>query len=156
MPVEKSAGAVVFHRGPEGKIEYLILKGSKGGKNWTLPKGLIEEKEDLKMTAFREVEEETGLNQKDLLFIDGFKETARYFLKAKYDYQLRVGIKPGQIILKFATYFLMESKTKEARISFEHEDYEWLNFDEAYARMKGGPFREILKKADEFLGMQKV
>lgn len=149
MPVEKSAGAVVFYRGPAGKIEYLLIKSGVKGI-WGFPKGLIEEGEDLKGAALREVAEETGL--KDLVLVEGFKETVKYFFKVKYDYQLQMGYKIGEAVLKFATYFLTESKTKNVKLSFEHSEYIWLEFDEAYRRaLSRKQHAEILKKAQEFL-----
>jgi 8-oxo-dGTP pyrophosphatase MutT (NUDIX family) len=149
MPVEKSAGAIIFHK-ENGKIEYLLLKGSGGTKNWTLPKGLIEKGEDLEEAALRESREETGLE--NLRLIPGFKETVRFFFKAKYDYQLERGLKIGQTILKFVTYFLAESPSREVKISFEHEDYGWFSFEEAAEKLKKTKTNlDALKKADEFL-----
>lgn len=147
MPIEKSAGAVVFRKNREGKIEYLLLEHRTG--NWNFPKGLIEKNEKLEETALREIKEETGL--KDLEFIKGFKETIRYFFTVKYDYQLQRGFKLGQKVLKFATYFLAESKNREIRLSFEHQDYSWLTFDEAMKRLVQKNSKEILKKAYQFL-----
>jgi 8-oxo-dGTP pyrophosphatase MutT (NUDIX family) len=151
MPVEKSAGAIIFHRDPGGKIEYLVLKNGLT-KYWGLPKGWIEKGEDLKTTAMREIKEESGL--KNLQILDGFKETIRYFLRAKYDYQIKSGAKKGQAIMKFVTYFLAESKDKNVKLSFEHEAFEWLEFDEAYERLIKNSHKqnaEVLKKAHLFL-----
>ena len=58
MPVEKSAGAVVFHREPKGKIEYLFLKHRNG--RYGFAKGLIEEKETPQAAAEREIKEDSA------------------------------------------------------------------------------------------------
>jgi 8-oxo-dGTP pyrophosphatase MutT (NUDIX family) len=149
MPFEKSAGAVVFHHGPDGKIEFLLLEHRAG--HWNFPKGLIEKGEQLQETAMREVKEETGL--KNLNLINGFKETIRYFFRVKYDYQVKErGFKMGQAVMKFVTYFLMESKEKDVKLSFEHVGFEWLEFDEAMARLKKlKNMQPVLKKAHLFL-----
>ena len=148
MPLEKSAGTVVFYKNPNGKIEYLLLKHRAG--NWNFPKGLIEKGEGLKETAMRECWEETGLGETEL--IPEFKETIRFFFRVKYDYQLERGFKIGQNILKFVTYFLVQSKTKNVKISFEHEDYKWLSFEEAMKMLKKYKnSQEVLKKARQFL-----
>lgn len=58
---EPTAGGVVFRRDDDGKIEILMIQDAKD--RWTIPKGHIEEGEDAKTTAAREVGEETGLKQ---------------------------------------------------------------------------------------------
>lgn len=151
MPVEKSAGAVVFHREASGKIEYLLLKHDE--KYWNFPKGHIEKGEKLEEAALREVQEETGL--KDVKIISGFKETIKYFLKVKYDYQLKRALKTDEWILKFVTYFLAEANDKNIVLSFEHLSYEWLKFDEAMERLKKYKSSQgVLKKADGFLNVK--
>ncbi|MBI4709271.1 MAG: NUDIX domain-containing protein [Candidatus Portnoybacteria bacterium] len=149
MPTEKSAGAVVFYKEKDGQIKYLLLKHRAG--HWNFPKGLIEKGEKLEETALREISEEAGLS--DLTLIPGFKETIRFFFKVKYDYQIKErGLKMGETVLKFVTFFLAESKNKEVKISFEHEDFEWLSFNEAMEKLKGYKNgQEVLRKAREFL-----
>ena len=58
-PKWNSAGAVVYNN--EGKIALVAPKGGFGGYKWTFPKGTLEEGEDLKSAAAREVEEESGI-----------------------------------------------------------------------------------------------
>ncbi len=147
MPVEKSAGAVVFRKIAGGKIEYLLLERPE--KTWCFPKGLVEEGEKLEEAARREVQEETGL--KDFSFIVGFKETVRYFFKVKYDYQLERGLKLGEGVLKFVTHFLAKAKDNDVKISPEHTDFAWLNFETAQKKLKLKNDKEILKKANDFL-----
>lgn len=153
MPIEKSAGAVIFYRNPDKKIEYLLLEHTAG--HWGFPKGLIEQEERLKEAALRECREETGL--KGLELIPGFKKTVRYFFKVKYNYQIKErGFKMGESVLKFVTYFLAESKTKDVKISFEHQNYEWLNFEGAMERLKKyKSSQRILKKANDYISNKK-
>jgi len=136
MPVEKSAGAVVFCKTPADKIEYLLLEYRAG--HWAFPKGL---------------REETGIADFDLMA--GFKETEKYFFKVKYDYQIKErGWRKGEGVLKFVTYFLAEAKSKDVRLSFEHEDFAWLEFAEALEKITYKGAREILKKAEQFLSVR--
>ncbi len=146
MPVEKSAGVIVFYRAGE-QVEYLLLKHTRADF-WSFPKGLIEVGEKLEETARREAEEEAGLG--NIFLLSGFKETIRFFMKAKFDYQLERGLKIGETVIKFVTYFLAEAKNKKIKLSFEHEDFAWLPFEQAWRKLKGNN-REVLKKADEFL-----
>ena len=63
---EPTAGGVIFRRGKDGKeIEILLIQDAKN--RWTIPKGHIEEGENSKQTAEREVMEETGLAQVKVL-----------------------------------------------------------------------------------------
>lgn len=143
MPVEKSAGAVVFRK-EDGKIYYLLLHYPSGISHrtkkdyWDFPKGHVEKGEKLEQTAKREIEEETGL--KDIKFVEGFKETIKYFFKWE-----------GKNVLKFVTFFLAETKEKEVKVSFEHLGYVWLPFEEAMKKLTFDNAKEVLKKANDFL-----
>lgn len=148
VPVEKSAGAVVFYRAPAGKIEYLLLKHRAG--HWAFPKGLIEKGETPEEAAKREIKEETGIG--DFEMTSGFKETEKYFFKVKYDYQIKErGWKRGKGVLKFVTYFLAQAKAKKVELSYEHEDFAWLGFNEAIEKITYKVAKEILQKANDFL-----
>jgi 8-oxo-dGTP pyrophosphatase MutT (NUDIX family) len=135
MPVEKSAGAVIFRK-QNKKIYYLLLHYHWG--HWDFPKGNIEKGENLEETAKREIKEETGLE--DIEFISGFKETIKYF------YKLR-----GKTIFKIVTFFLAQTKTKKVKISWEHIGYKWLPFKKALEQLTFKNAKEILKKANKFL-----
>ncbi len=134
MPVEKSAGAVIFRK-EDGKIYYLLLHYTPG--HWDFPKGHIEKGENIIQTVRRETEEETGI--KDIKIISGFKEWIKYFFRAE-----------GKNIFKIVTFFLAETKTKEVKISFEHTDFKWLPYKEALEQLNFKNAKEILKKANDF------
>lgn len=141
MPIEKSAGAVIFRK-ERGKFFYLLLNYSAIGKveksYWGFPKGHIEKGEKEIETIKREIKEETGIE--DIKFVKDFKETEKYFFKFK-----------GKNILKFVTYYLVETKTKEIKISFEHMGYKWLPYKETLKQLTFKNAKEILQKANEFL-----
>jgi len=149
MPIEKSAGAIIFRKEPfdvtQGKgdkIFYLLLHYPSNTKSpkeyWDLPKGHIEKGEKLEDTVKREVEEETGL--KNIELIEGFKETIKYFFKWE-----------SKNILKFVTFYLAETRTRDVKISEEHIDYEWLPYEKALEKLTFKNAKEILKKANNFL-----
>ncbi|MBL7142274.1 MAG: NUDIX domain-containing protein [Candidatus Pacebacteria bacterium] len=141
MPVEKSAGVIVFRKS-EGKLFYLLLHYPRGSRRpkpyWDFPKGHIEKGEKLIMTARRETTEETGLT--DISFIKGFEEKIKYFFEFK-----------GKTILKFVVFYLAETKTKRVKISKEHMGYKWLPFERALKQLKFQNAKRILKKANNFL-----
>ena len=141
MPIEKSAGAVIFRK--EGnKIYYLLLHYPSNAKApreyWDFPKGHIEKGEKIEETVKREVKEETGL--KDIKLIEGFKEWIKYFFKFK-----------GKNIFKIVTFFLAETKTKTVKVSFEHIGFKWLPYEEAIEKLTFKNAKEILKKANDYL-----
>lgn len=108
---EYSAGGIVFKR--EGNsLKYLLIKDAND--KWVLPKGHIEEGEDPKETALREIKEETGL---DRLEIVRELESNKYFfchgnnlvLKTVYLFLLEANpneiLKPNKIETKGAQWF---------------------------------------------------
>jgi ADP-ribose pyrophosphatase YjhB (NUDIX family) len=63
---EATAGGVVFRRNQtSGDIEILLIQDIKD--RWTIPKGHVEEGETAKETAVREIGEETGLLDVDVM-----------------------------------------------------------------------------------------
>ena len=63
---EPTSGGIVFRFTKDKKdIEILLIQDSK--ERWTIPKGHIEPGETAKMTARREIEEETGLSNVSIL-----------------------------------------------------------------------------------------
>ncbi|MBU3895741.1 NUDIX domain-containing protein [Patescibacteria group bacterium] len=149
MPVKKAAGIVVFHRGPGNKIEYLLLKHNQ--RYWNFPKGGIEKGEREVEAAKREVFEEAGI--KDIDIKNGFREREKYFYKASRKYSEE--FLDGKIVVKLVVFFLGEAKTKDVKISHEHEGYEWLDFKGSFERFGRNRFHNksqaILKKADDFI-----
>jgi len=131
MVTEKSAGAVVFHRGK--KIEYLLLLSTF----WGFPKGHLEAGENEREAALREIREETGLA---VTLLNGFRA------QDEYDYA-----RDSERIHKVAVFFLAEAKHRESKISWEHSEMAWLAFDDALARLTYENGHAILRKADEFL-----
>ena len=134
MPDETSAGAVVFRK--EQEIKYLLLHYGAG--HWDFPKGNIEKGEQEKETVKREIQEETGIAE--ISFAEGFKERIRYFYRRE-----------GRLISKEVVFYLCETKEENVKISHEHIGYEWLNYEDALAKVTFKNSKEILKKANEFL-----
>lgn len=132
MIQEKSAGTVVYNGG-----KYLLLHYGSG--HWDFPKGHMEKGEDEKQTALRELKEETGIG--DAFFIKDFKEKIEYFFRRE-----------KELVHKEVVFFLVETKTKEIKITDEHKDYEWLPYNEAVQRTTFANAKELLRKANELLG----
>lgn len=153
MLIEKSAGIIFFRAEPKNHQRlYLIIRSSRIGffgddnfKNkkefWDFPKGLLEGKEKGIDAATREAYEETGIH--DFKITEGFKETVKYFTK-----------RDGKTALKFVAMFLAEVKSSEVKLSWEHDKYEWLPFQEAYDKISRVEMKKALENAENFLKIQ--
>lgn len=62
---EPTAGGIVYRRDANGQVEILLIQDAKD--RWTIPKGHIEEGETAQQTAKREIGEEAGLKNVDVL-----------------------------------------------------------------------------------------
>ena len=110
---------------------------SRGGGHWDFPKGHIDDGETEIQTALRELEEETGIANVDL--VDGFRDTITYTFPSG---QERIG--------KEVVFFLATTKKSKVRLSHEHIDYSWLDFDSAFSRLTYDNARLILRNAIKF------
>lgn len=140
MPVERSVGAVLLRKTKNG-YKYLLLHYPGG--HWGFPKGHIEKGEKSEDTARREIKEETGINS--FKFIPGFKKTIRYFVD--------VG---GRRCLKFVAYFLALTRQKKVTISWEHQGFAWLSYEEAYKKITYQNARQVLKEAHNFISKKGI
>jgi len=134
MPKEVSAGAVVFRR--EEGIKYLLLKYKH--EHFDFPRGGIEKGEKEEETIRREIKEETGIE--DLELIPGFREKVSWFFKRE-----------GKTFYKEATFLLARTKTVEVKLSEEHLEYQWLNYEDAMKIITFKNGKAILEKASKFL-----
>ena len=152
MQREKSAGAVIFHKGEYGveqkiprvrteqsSVLYLLLKYPTG--HWDFVKGHVEKGETEEEAAMREAKEETGL---DIKIVDGFKQKIKYFFYHEKD-----------LINKEVIFFLAQAKTKEVKLSFEHQGFKWLPYEQALKQLTYKNAKGILKQAGKFLNEKK-
>lgn len=137
MKKEKSAGAVIFCM-KNDKIKFLLLKYTN---YWGFAKGWMEEGESEEQTAIREIKEETNLE--NVKIIPGFQQQQKWMYRLNEEWRD-----------KEAVFFLVEvneEQAKKVKISDEHEDFKWLEKDEAVKIMRIKQNKEMLKKADEFI-----
>lgn len=62
---EPTAGGIIFRRGKKNEVEILLIQDAKD--RWTIPKGHIEKGETARETAEREIKEETGLQEMNVM-----------------------------------------------------------------------------------------
>jgi DNA polymerase/3'-5' exonuclease PolX/8-oxo-dGTP pyrophosphatase MutT (NUDIX family) len=157
---EKSVGAVVFYRAhnleckTKEKIEYLILhypprhpdptraRGQKTSKHghWDYVKGHIDEKENELATLKREIKEEIGLSEENYKIVPGFKKLLRY------NFRTERGLHFKEVV-----FYLVESKTKDVKLSYEHDDYRWVIYEKALETVTFRGGKEILIRANKYL-----
>jgi 8-oxo-dGTP pyrophosphatase MutT (NUDIX family) len=127
---EMSAGMVLFCEKPSTK--FLLLHYPSG--HWDFIKGRIEKGEEPRQAALREAREETGII--DIQFIDGFEE------KIQYTYQFG-----GRPVKKQVVFFLAKTDTVDVKISDEHLDYAWLEYDKAFEKTTYQNAKDLLRKS---------
>ena len=135
MREQKSAGIVLF-RNASNKNEFLLLNYPQG--HWDFVKGKVEQGETPHETALRETKEETGIS--DIEFIDGFEESVEYDFRFK-----------KEDIHKKVIFFLAKTNEKNIKLSHEHNDYLWLEYNDALKKTTFENAKNVLTKANEFL-----
>jgi 8-oxo-dGTP pyrophosphatase MutT (NUDIX family) len=135
MGTEKSTGIVLF-RSDLGKNKFLLLNYPQG--HWDFVKGKVEQNETPHETALRETKEETGII--NIEFIDGFEESVEYDFRFK-----------KEDIHKKVIFFLAKTDEKNIKLSHEHNDYLWLEYNDALKKTTFENAKNVLIKANEFL-----
>lgn len=133
---EISAGAVLYLNDEGPEIKYLILNYSYG--HWDFPKGNIEEGETELDTVFREISEETGIT--DIQIIQGFRQQISYKYRKK-----------SKLVNKAVIYYLAETKSKQVVLSFEHNNFGWYTFDQALVKLSFENSKKVLRSANQVL-----
>ena len=133
---EKSCGAVLFKRQRDGSLKYALLHHEAG--HWDFPKGHQEKNETEERASEREIREETGID--DIEIVNGFKEGVRYFFK-----------KGEETVYKEVIFFLARTMTEKINLSSEHTGYAWVSYEHACKKLTYNTSKDLLKKADDFL-----
>lgn len=140
MEVEKSVAIIVFRK--ENDFRFLLLwkKASNHYKEaWEFPKGNVDKGENEMQTVVRELQEETGLNEKDLQFYD-FHDKVSFFYRNENQ----------ELIKKEVSFVMARTIKSEIKISFEHNAYRWAPYLEAFDLLTAKNNKEILRKAYDY------
>jgi 8-oxo-dGTP pyrophosphatase MutT (NUDIX family) len=135
MIEETSAGIVLFREENSKKL-FLLLHYPSG--HWDFVKGKMEKGETIQETAVRETKEETGIT--DIRFIENFEEWIEY----NFQYN-------KELVHKKVVFFLAETKTKQVKISHEHLDYIWADYNTSMEKTTFDNAKTVLTKAQILL-----
>jgi bis(5'-nucleosidyl)-tetraphosphatase len=120
----------------KSEVKYLLLHYQAG--HWDFVKGNVESGESEKDTVVRELREETGIA--DATFVENFREEIEYFYRRQ-----------GTTIHKEVVFFLIQTRTEEVKISYEHVGYTWLNYQHALEKLTFKNAKNVLQKAHDIL-----
>ncbi len=135
-----SSGGVVIFR---GKILLLYKSYKKKYEGWVLPKGTVEQGEDFKETALREVMEETSARATII----------KYIGKSEYTFSV-----PENTVEKEVHWYLMMADSYYSKPQKEEyfTDSGFYKYHEAYHLLKFPNEKQILERAyGEFLELKK-
>jgi 8-oxo-dGTP pyrophosphatase MutT (NUDIX family) len=108
--------------------------------HWDFPKGIVEDGEEPRHAALRELQEETGIGESEFEWGERYKETgpysrgktARYYLASTAQEDVVLGPSPD---------------TGEP----EHHEWRWVSFDEAHD-LASPRVREVVRWARQIIG----
>ena len=135
-----SCGGVVIYR---GKILTLYKSYKNKYEGWVLPKGTVEEGENFKDTAIREVREEAGVKASII----------KYVGKSQYNFTV-----PEDTVEKEVHWFLIMANSYYSKPQREEYfiDSGYYKFHEAYHLLKFSNERQILEMTyNEYLDLRK-
>ncbi|MBD3354462.1 NUDIX domain-containing protein [Candidatus Woesearchaeota archaeon] len=129
--IQKAVAGILFHGD-----KFLLFKKKGTWTGWQFPQGKIDKGESEEQALKREIEEETGI--KDIEVVKKLPYTHDYWFQEK-----------GENIHKFLTFYLVKVNKKENNITLsrEHSDYRWCSYKEAYENLRYN--KEIFKEAVE-------
>lgn len=132
-----SAGGVAFRK-QENQVEVaLILVGPRA--RWQLPKGAINDNEQVEDAALREVREETGI---EASLIEPLDRIEYWFYATRDGKRIRFH--------KFVHFFLMEYRSGSVEYhDHEAEEARWVEIVEALDLLAYDSEREIVRKAHQ-------
>jgi len=144
--IVRAAGLIVYRLLDSSRPpQYLLLQHAPSkygpGLHWTPPKGHVDPGEAELRAAFRETEEEAGINESELELMGGFEEVIEYKVKAG----------PKSVIYWLAK--VTDPSGVTVSLSNEHQDHDWFDLSDALSLVHEN-MREVMRKADDFIAGQ--
>lgn len=119
---EPTAGGVIFRHALDGELQILLIQDAKN--RWTIPKGHIEEGETAQETALREIGEEAGIHEAEVICWLG---------KIHFRYR-----RLSTLVLMTTQIYLVKAKGDTDNIKKEEwmNGIKWLPFDTALDKIE--------------------
>lgn len=134
---EPTAGGVVYRHNKKNEVEILLIQDAKD--RWTIPKGHIEEGETAQQTAKREIAEEAGLGDTDVICWLG---------KIHFRYR-----RINTLVLMTTQIYLVKAKGDTAAIKKEEwmNGIQWFGFHDALEKIEYEDIGKLM-----LLGMKRI
>lgn len=133
---------IIICRSSKSGTEFLVLK-SRWGRHWSIPKGHLSDGEDVVAAAYRETEEETGIEAEQIDLVEGLDTVITTTLKRPTK-NCPQGTKNSRVFLGIV------KRDTEIILSSEHDSFQWVKLVVAM-RMLGEPYQSTVCLADKLV-----
>ena len=134
---------VFLYRKTKNKYEYCIFY-RKNNKFWQGLSGGVEDNEELADTVKREVYEETGIKVNNIIKLDTISSIPGINVNKNFNYKNNI-----YIVYEYA--FGININNEDIRLSNEHQEYRWVNYEEAIKLLKYDSNKTALFELNERL-----